>query len=374
MKTRTLMMLCAGLVLLGLLVWGKNRPAATPTAYATGQAVLPAFDPNTLNELRIVSGTQDVVLARNEAGWTVASRWNFPADFDRLRRLLRALAELKVGESLRGGIDALDEFGLATTSTNSTTAQPAELRWTAADGQSETRLVLGQPRTSASPESFSLPDSQYARVNDGPVLLVAPYLEEVPRRADDWLSRKIIDEDPSSITTMQATLQDGTCYGVLREGNSFRGLDALADKNINQEGANLWLRIWQNLNILSVADPASDRSALGFDQPDVVEARTRDGISLNVQLGRANDQGERPAVFTINWEAPPLPEGLDGEARAAAEKAQQAIGERVMKLQKSITPWIYLLTGSSAQQFTMLQNQLIAADTPPAEPKPADGT
>lgn len=374
MKTRTLLILCAGLALLGLLVWCKDRPTAAKMNVATGQAVLPDFDPNALQALRIISGTQEVALARGATGWTVASRWDYPADFDRLRDLLRALADLKVGEALRGGLATLAEFGLATADTNATTAIPAELRWTSPDGKTETRLVLGQPRTAASPESFSRPDSQYARVNDGPVLLVAPYLEEIPRRADDWLMRKIIDEDPASITAMNATLQDGTRYGVQREGDGFRGVDALAEKNINQEGAALWLRIWQNLNILTVADPARDRTALGLDQPDVVEARTRDGISLKVQLGRANEAGERPAVFTINWEAPPLPESLDGEARTAAEKAQQAIGERVMNLQKRITPWVYMLTGSAAQQFTMLQNQLITVDAPPATAKPAEGS
>lgn len=371
MKSRTFIYLFLALAVLAGATWLTNRNARSRTNVVTGTAVIESFDPNALTRVQISSGTQDVVLARAENGWTVASLWNYPADFNRLSETLLGLERLKVGDVIRDGTATLADFGLAAVTVNQSPDAPTEVRWQTATASEAGYLVLGQPRRTASPDDFSSPDSQFARYNDGPVLVVAPYLEPPPHRAEEWLNREVMNVEGARVIAMNASLRDGTRYGVQRQGETLQGNDALAGKTINSQSGEMWLRTWQELNIATVLDPSGDRSAWGLDQPDVVEARTRDGLHLKVHLGNADEQGERPAYFTVNWEAPPLADGLEGEARVAAEKEQQAEGERAMALQKRITPWIYKLSGSTAQQFTMLQNQLIAAapsttNTPPA--------
>ncbi len=370
MKSRTLIYLFLALAVLAGLTWLATRESRPHTSAVTGNAVIESFDPNALTRLQISGGTQDVVLARGENGWTVASLWNYPASFDRLSETLLALEQLKVGDVIRDGTETLADFGLAAITVNQSQTGPTELRWQTAAASEAGYLVLGQPRRTTAPDDFSSPDSQFARFNDGPVLVVAPYLEPPPHRAEEWLNREVMNVAGDRVISMSASLRDGTRYGVQRQNDGFQGNDALAGNTISSHSAELWLRTWQELNIATVLDPGSDRAAWGLDHPDVVEARTRDGLHLKVHLGNADEQGERPAYFTINWEAPALADGLEGEARAAAEKEQQAEGERAMALQKRIAPWTYKLSGSTAQQFTMLQNQLIApapsaTNTPP---------
>ena len=369
MKSRTFIVLLLALAGLGGLTWFASRPSGSNGRLATGERLLPDYDPNALGRVELTSGTQNVALVRGETGWTVEARWNYPADFDRLTRLLRDLERLKVGDVIRGGTEALADFGLATVTANNATAVPAELRLLDTNGRETAYLVLGQPRLAADPVGFAVPDSQYARLNDGPVVLVAPYLDEIPRRADDWLDRIILNVEPERIASMQAHLRDGTHYGLRRENGQLLGDGTLAGKSINSYNADIWFRIWQNLTTLSVVDPARDRTTLGFDQADTVEARTSDGMRLKVQLGQTDEQGARLAQITVEWEAPALADNLDGDARAAAEKEQQAAGEKAMALQKRISPWVYALPINVGQQFVTGPDQLYVTPTnAPAQP------
>ena len=370
MKSRTLLYLLLALAALAITTRLATRTGNDQATLATGKALLAEFDPNALTRLQISGGTQEVVLARGDQGWTVESLWQYPADFDRLREFLRALEQLKIGDVIRDGTTALADFGLATITANQAATHPTEVRWQTAGTTEAGYLVLGQPRRSIAPGEFGAPDSFFARLNDGPVLLVAPHLEAPPHDAADWLNREIMNVEGARVTLMQASLRDGTRYGVQRNEGGYEGRDAMAGKNINSGNADLWLRTWQELNIATVLDPKGDRAAWGLDHPDVVEARTRDGLHLKVQLGDADEEGGRPAVFTVSWEAPPLADGLDDAARATAEKEQQAEGERAMALQKRLAPWVFKLSGSTANQFTLLQNQLLAAE-PAATNAPA---
>ena len=338
MKNRTLIYLLLALAVLAGATWLADRNTRPHSTTVTGNAVIESFDPNALTRVQISSGTQDVVLARGENGWTVASLWNYPANFDRLSETLLGLERLKVGDVIRDGTTTLADFGLATVTVNQSPNGPTEIRWQTAAATEAGYLVLGQPRRTSAPDDFSSPDSQFARLNDGPVLVVAPFLEPPPHRAEEWLNREVMNVAGTRVVSMNASLRDGTRYGVQRQDDAFQGNEALAGKTINSLNAEI-ARI-------------------------LLEEQ-------GVHLGNADEQGERPAFFTINWEAPPLADGLEGEARVAAEKEQQAEGERAMNLQKRLAPWIFKLSGSTAQQFTMLQNQLIAAapsatNTPPA--------
>lgn len=369
MRNRTLLILALALVVLGGWTWLKSSSSGPAQRFATGDRLLPDYDPNALSRVQIISGTQSVALVRGDAGWTVESRWNYPANFDRLTRLLRDLERLKVGDVIRGGTEALSDFGLATATANNTTTVPAELRLLDGQGREVAYLVLGQPRMAADPVGFAVPDSQYARLNDGPVVLVAPYLDDIPRRADDWLDRIILDVDPESITSVQAHRRDGTHYGLRQVDGQIVGDGALSEKAINSYNADVWFRTWQNLTTLSVVDPARDRATLGFNQADRVELRTRDGLRIKTMVGDTDEQGARMVQFTVEWEAPPLADDLTGETRTAAELEQQAASEKAKALHQRIAPWVYALPLNIGHQLLTGPDQLVTTNTnAPAQP------
>lgn len=368
MKARTLAQLVIALVLLGALAWFNQQKSLKAAASTAGQKALPAFDANAVEQLKVISGTQTVELARVESGWVVTSLWNAPANFDQLSELLRKLEDMKIGDIVADGADTLEEFGLA--SSNNVPAIPAELRLSKADGTELGKITLGQPLMPSSSEGFAMPDSQYARVGNGPILLVAPYIPYVPRRAEDWMNRSICEVQANKITAIRARSADGTEYGVTRTNDTFSGSGTLAEKAIGKTEAERWTHALQRFNAAGIYDPASDRGELGLDHADTLDYETRDGMTIKIQLGKADEEGNRPSLVSVNWQAPALPEGLDEAGRSAAEKEQQAISESVVAMQKRVTPWIFKIPAGTASQLVLASQQLIEGATPsqPQEP------
>lgn len=347
MKARTLVQLIIALAILGgWAYWSSHRKPAGDIGPARGSRVLPIGDLNAIAKVEIISGTQQVTLARSGDAWRVEDLWRYPAHFDQLASLLRALADLKVGEVIRGGTEHLDEFGLLVTNGTEALTQPALIRLTE-DAGTATEITVGQPRaTAAGPGSFSMPDSQYVRVGTGPVLLAAPLLDRVARRGQDWLNRQAVDLPGSEVITISLRRADGSSYGVsLATNGVFTGSGSLADQPINAPGASQWMGSLQGFTFSSLADPQADRAPFGLDRADVTTLQTRDGLVVTATVGGTNDLGERYALFSAE----------------VAEGASTSAAPRAAELQARLQPWTYLISASAAQGLAMLREQLIAA-------------
>lgn len=349
MKSRTLVQLVVALVILGALAWwSSHRGAQRAEGPARGSKVLQVADFAAVAQVEISSGTQKVTLARSGESWVVASLWNHPAQFDELSSLIRRLADLKVGEVIRGGAGHLAEFGLGEEATL--------VRLLDAGGGVLAEVALGHPRAARDPRSFSMPDSQFARVGEGPVLLAAPYLDSVPKAGRDWLNRRPIDVAGSDVASIELKRATGDRYGVSRDTNGqWTASGSLEDQPLNTAGAEQWTRALQGFVVNSLVDPQSDRAALGLDAADVTTVQTRDGLVITATVGGTNDIGERYARFS---------------ADVAADAGTSAVAQAT-SLQASLNPWTYVISASAAQSLAMLREQLIAATTTNA---PAGGT
>ncbi len=353
MKPKTLIRLLITLAVLAaaaIWLWTSNRAGPAPV---TGQRVLRVADINTLTRVDLSSGTQRVELARGEAGWTVANRWNHPANFDQIAETLRALDGLRVGELIRGGESLLEEFGL----TDKGPALPALVKLYGADGKVADELLIGAPRaTAAGPAGFSLPDSRYMRQGRGPVLLVEPYMDEVRRRPSDWLDRTLVDVRAGDIQSMTAVPTNDYLYAVNRAGEgAFAGVNALEGKPINASGADLWFRAFQGVAATDVVDPGLPHATLGREEAEVAIARTTNGVVYRVELGAtANAEGDRYAWFGVDYEGPD-------------EEAYAGVRAEAERLKARLAPWTYTISDSQAKKFLFLKEQLIAAEPPAAE-------
>jgi hypothetical protein len=113
MKGRTLGILVAILVVLGLLSWATKRSRyATVKDGGYEQVLTASLDRAAVQKIRAWVGTSpdDVLeLERSGDGWVVASRWGWPAKQSEVDRVLDDLTELK-GEKRASSEDVLADF------------------------------------------------------------------------------------------------------------------------------------------------------------------------------------------------------------------------------------------------------------------------
>jgi hypothetical protein len=84
MKTRNLVLLVvlAG-ALIGWAAW-TMRPQPKPGIALIGTKVLPSLPINQVNKIVLTTTNNTLTLAKVKGTWTVASRFNYPAAFDKI--------------------------------------------------------------------------------------------------------------------------------------------------------------------------------------------------------------------------------------------------------------------------------------------------
>lgn len=356
MKIRTLIILLAMALLLAVVAaWVFLRQPAGPPP-EIGQRVLRTLDINQVARMDIASGTQRVSIVRGPDGWAVANRWNFPARFEMVSQVLRGLDGLRVAEIIHGGTELLAEFGLDEKGAN----EPARIELFSDEDRPLEIIALGQPRTSpAMATAFVAPDSRYARVGRGPVILAEPFLEDVRRRPSDWINDELLNLPAAAIHSMTATPTNEHAYGLTRTGDgTYAGFNTLENKPIDTTAADSWFGSLQRFTFASLVDPTLSHESLGREMAEVISARTTNGLVVRVELGPiVPSEQDRYAWLSFEYE------GVDADAGGtAAEPTNTPARAEFERLQKFVAPWTYQVSETTWRKLLIDREQLIAPD------------
>ena len=97
MKTRSLVILAAALILLAGAAVLRHRGIRNPAPRREGGSVLAGFDVNRVSGLTVSRGERSARIGKEKDLWVVKSLYDYPADFSRLAAAVRKLAEAGFG-------------------------------------------------------------------------------------------------------------------------------------------------------------------------------------------------------------------------------------------------------------------------------------
>jgi hypothetical protein len=168
MNNKSLIILAAVAVVLGVTAYFLNGGAKSAAPKLNGKAVLPELDASAVAKIEVGG---KLVLAAGDKGWTVETYHGYPASREKIAENLLKLGDLKVGQVVRG--KALD----ATT--------PVVLRDAA--GKELANLALG-------PKHAKWGHGRYAKF-EGETVLVSDTLDAFEGdAAKQWIETKVVDE------------------------------------------------------------------------------------------------------------------------------------------------------------------------------------
>lgn len=201
---RLLLLLLAGLLLVGAAIWlsaSKPEPSV-----ATGAPVLPQLQANlnAVTEVRLTKGDgSSVTLTRRASDWQVAER-GFRADSGRLRKLLLDLAALEIraektndpANYARLGVEPAE--GATATSVKIVVVTP-EREWP---------LLVGKQDS---------PRAGFVRVPEQQTSYLAEPLITVDLDPKRWLDRKLLDIPGKTVRSITVVPAEGPVYTVSRD-------------------------------------------------------------------------------------------------------------------------------------------------------------
>ena len=391
MKMKTLVLLILAAAALGWLAHYTSRRAASEQTPPAGRKLLPDLPVNDVQQIVLESGTNRLVIGRAADRWTVPARFDYPANFERIRDGLRKLADLKVGPVVR--LDRTQAAALQLSTDGSSTNVGTRLTLTGRDGRPLATLVLGKyhERKAEGPMAMygGFPDGRY--VAAGPeYYLVGETLDDFPLDARSWLDTEFVNVASSDITEVSVTRPGTNAIALARGagGGELTLAGLAASEELDSFKANA---LASGLSFLSFSDVAGrdlPPERTGLATGAVYQAKTRDGRTYTVRIGSApTGDTRRYASFEVAYAAPaPTPEPATtvstNAAEAAAAEKQKADAERARKdaeqktarqtqeLAARITGWTYLIDSGKADAMLTGRGELVK----PRETQPAGAT
>lgn len=388
MKTRNLVLLVvlAG-ALIGWAAW-TMRPQTKPGTALIGTKVLPGLPINRVNKIVLTTTGNTITLAKAKGIWTVASRFNYPAAFDKIADGLLQLGEMKVGqvmtvsESQKGAFKLLDPAA-ATPERQEQAGTRVELR-DENDGLLAT-LLIGKPFMRAAPAGgmqgpFSFgdyPDGQYVQTADGRVCLVAQTLDRLVEDAKSWLAGEFINVAAADIQDISVTGPDRAAIKLVRpqEGKPFT-LEGMKDEEGTLDTAKV-NQMSGALNLLGfddIAAPTLSPNETGLDHPVVFEAKTRQGQIYTMRIGNTltNDTFDRYVQVSVAWK-PPVEDKVEtakletSTNTADTVKISQQKAEETKTLNDRLAAWTFILKSYRAEPLLIKRTDLIKKTEPPKD-------
>jgi hypothetical protein len=206
------LLLVAALAMAGLAAFVASRGDRDVSRAPPGQRALPELAGKLadLAWLRLTRGAVTVNFAAIDQRWTVVEKGNYPADQDRVRKLLLQLAELELIEPKTDRPELLARLDLDDPANGKSTLVAAQDRTGKLIGQ----IIIGRRR----PNDIGGGDQGvYVRKPDSDQAWLARGSFELGGDALAWVDHRVIDIAPARVASVVLTAADGTTAIVARK-------------------------------------------------------------------------------------------------------------------------------------------------------------
>jgi len=378
-----LFVLAAGMAVLAY-VTSRRPEAVTPDR--VGRRVFPELPVNEIRRLCVTSPGSTATVARVGDRWVCFERFNYPADFVKVKEALLALADLKVGQVVRIEPERRDELGLLPPpgpAGDGADARGTRVEVFAEDGHVVASLLLGKEHVrqpDGAPAGFrGSPDGRYVSTGPGgDVYRISDALQVFSDRPTDWIDAELLNVPGADVRRITITGPDREPVNLIRgEDGSLRlaGLagdeEADSSKLYGVESALSYLRF------TDVVDPATTDEELGMAQPTVFQATTTQDVQYTVWIGGSPEASDDRSIrigVALAAAAPPAG-ATDAEQPGAAEEGETGEDkgvdpEEILRLNDQLSKWTYAIPSYKAEALTRSRADLLKKK---AEEEETDG-
>jgi hypothetical protein len=381
------LILAAVVVLGGLGLWVRHNQVAgyRPAAGRMGEKVLGNFDVNAVTAVRIVNGTNELNLAKQDGRWTVAERDGYPANFSTISEFVRDLGELKTAQTVEAGESQLGRLELKAPDSDSGAGTLIELKQE--DGSELASLLLGKKHlrkpTSPSPMGGDegWPDGRYVMVPGelDTLSLVSESFSNIEAEPDQWLNKDFFKvqksrrvsvtwPEPTNSWTLVRETETGTM--IFEDPQPGELLDT------SKAGSVASALGYPSFNDVSKGDPAIE--ALFATNAVTVEIETFEGFHYTLQAVKADsgDDYYLKVAVTADYPKERTPgedekdedkESLDKEFQEKTEKLDEKL-----KLEQGLAGWTFRVSKWTLDTVLKKRPELLKEEEEGTEDPAAD--
>jgi hypothetical protein len=346
-KSLLILMAAAAVAIVAALWITSERP---PETAQLNTPLLPSLADsiNRVTGFRIIKAGNETVatLQRGEQSWTVAERYNYPADMNKVRGLLLGLANARRREEKTQDPGYYERLGVADVNAANASGVRVELEGLAAP----LAVIIGNSDSQGGNGTFvRLPGEAQSWLVSGNLT--------VAKEASQWLEPKIMDIPAERIQQITLRRPQGETLTVSKEQRAqtnFMVQSVPAGREL--KSASIANSLATELSALQLEDVLPATAVQELSQP-VTEADYRTFDGLNILARAVAKDGKYYAHFSIDFEAAqaqrfaPTEAPTAGQDGAKAEAAKpdtatdtvEARRKEAEQLNSRLSPWVYAI-------------------------------
>lgn len=352
MTRRTLVGLAAALVVLALLaVYGQRSDSSSRET----RPLLPRLEAalGDVDRVVTVAGGEQATLERRADAWTVAEKDGYPADVERLREALLALAEARIVERKTSNPEYYERLGVDPVSADG--ARGVAMSVHAGDAVFETVIVGDLAREG----------SRYVRLADEPTSYLVDRDIDVPASPAQWAAPRIVDVAGDRVRRVIIEHPDGETVRIFKTDRSeqnFSVEDVPDGRELSYPGAaNV---VSGSLRDLRLEDVEAADSQNG-DEAFRTTFTTFDGLEITVAGVEEGDGGwitlqARAAGVDDVSQPGPADAAEDGASAAGGDEAVPAdASEEAAGINERVRGWRYRIADRQFEQMSRRLEDLL---------------
>jgi Domain of unknown function (DUF4340) len=375
MKKNHLLLLLAVAVVAGLAgIYFQVAQSSKWSDSKTDRTIFQNLPVNDIFQIQIRSGTASVTLEKKQDEWRVAEREDYPADFAKIRELIKTLWELKAGQEMQVGPSQLGRLKVTAPGQGPEAGIEIDLK-----GEKESQiasLIIGKSADQSNAAAAAATTGRFVynpAVKDRVYLVSESFLSVDPVSVGSWLDKTFIT--PGELKQVdQAAWSNNPGWKVTR--TDAKGEWQLEDP---QSGESLDKSFSQGLSsfalsFVDVRPPSVSPDETGLKDPFKVSIKTFDGFTYDFLLGRDGPDKTRYLQVNVSADIPAArlsdpKENADDKKKKDQEFDQKNAGlkERLEK-EKRFEKWVYLVPDWHLEQLLKRRNEIVSKASPSPSP------
>lgn len=347
----------------------REQKLTTETENSIGREIFPVLPLNHIKELQILKDDSPAIsIIKEEDGWKVTNRYNYPANFSRISSFLMTIVELKnkqnllVSPAAAGGNAEKSQLArLGLMPPENKTGAGVLVKIFGEKQKVLTSFILGEKhvRKAVSREAgiMEWPDGRYLLIQGKEqAVLIDKTLNEADSSLAEWLDKTFISAGKLraaslSINGSPRRIEWKISRKAPEENMSFESMPK--DKELDETKINSISDCLTNFSFSDIANPSAVPAETGLDSPSIFMAETFDGIKYELMIGREKDS-MRFVKISVSQIDIPMPEAPKDEKKEDKEKREkeysqkiEAAAKKVKDEQEKFGKWIYLINNYS---------------------------
>jgi len=365
MKKKHLLLLLAVAVVVGLAgVYFQISQYAGWNDSKTDRTIYQNLAVNDVTKIELRSAPASVTLEKKGDEWGVAERDGYPADFTKIRDLIKLLWGLKAGQETQIGPSQLGRLKLLTPGQGAEAGIEIDLKGTSDIAS----LIIGKSveRSNATTSSPATGRFVYnPAVKDRVYLVSETFFSVDPVSVGAWLDKTFIA--PGDLREIDQTAwSNNPGWKVVRKDPKaeWQLVDSQPGENLDKslaEGFSTFAPTFVDVRPLSVSPEES-----GLKDPFKVTVKTFDGFTYDLLLGKEGPEKTRYLQLSVSAELPsvrtPDPNEKADEKKKKDEEFDQKLKSLKERLEreKRFEKWVYLVPDYNLEQILKRRNEILA--------------